>query len=175
MRTKTGPGFYLMLAAIMVATFVIHEAGHWLAAIALGHDAYYGLNGAGARGAIPASHAALISIAGPVVTVVQGVAAFLIARRRPGLTAFAVLWSAAFMRLAAAGLSLIMLNDEARVSVFLGWPAFVLPVLVAGGLIALTVVIGVQLRLSWKAWVMSWLVGSAAVSAVVYLDMALKG
>ncbi|RZJ80034.1 MAG: hypothetical protein EON88_32380 [Brevundimonas sp.] len=175
MRTKTGPGFYLMLAAIMVATFVIHEAGHWLAAIALGHDAYYGLNGAGARGAIPASHAALISIAGPIVTVLQGMIAFLIARRRPGLPPFAVLWSATFMRLAAAGMSLILLNDEARVSVYLGWPAFVLPTLVAAGLVALTVMIGARLGLSWRAWVFSWLVGSTTMAAIVSLDLALKG
>lgn len=175
MRTRTGPGFYLMLLAILVATFAVHEAAHWLTALALGHDAFYGLNSAGARGAISARDAALIAAAGPALTLLQGLIAFAFSRGRSGLTAFAVLGSAAFMRLMAAGVSVIQPNDEARVSLFLGWPAFTLHILVAGVLVALTIVAGVRLKLSWKAWLLSWLVGSAGVSAIVWLDMALKG
>ena len=176
MKTRTGPGFYLMLLAIMVATFAVHEAGHWLTALLLGHEPFYGLNGAGTHDTVSTLHEALISAAGPAVTVLQGLVAFVLIRGGAGLTAFAVLYCAAFMRLMAAGISLIVhLNDEARVSVALGLPPFTLHLLVAGGLIVLTVVAGIRLKLSWRAWIFSWLVGSAAVSAIVYLDMAMKG
>lgn len=176
MQTRTGPGFYVMLLAIMVATFAIHEAGHWLTAILLGHEPFYGLNGAGTRATVSTLHGALISAAGPAVTVLQGLIAFVLIRGGAGLTAFAVLYCAAFMRLMAAAISILVHpNDEARVSLALGLPAITLHVLVAGGLIILTILAGIRLKLSWRAWVLSWLVGSAAVSAVVYLDMALKG
>ena len=164
-----------MLFAMMVATFAVHEAGHWLAAILLGHDAFYGLNSAGTREQISASHRMILEAAGPAVTVLQGLIAFTLTRGGANLTAFAVLWSAAFMRLMAGMISFVHLNDEARLSVALGLPAFVLPVLVAGLLVGLTVVAGAGMKVSWRAWVLSWIVGSAAVAAVVYLDVALKG
>lgn len=175
MQMRTSPSFYVMLFAMVVATFALHEAGHWLAAVLLGHDAFYGLNSAGTREATSAAHKMIIDAAGPAVTVLQGLVAFAVIRGRANLTAFAVLWSAAFMRLMAGAISFIHLNDEARLSVALGLPAFVLPVLVAALLVGLTVVAGARMKLSWRAWVLSWVVGSAAVSAVVYLDMALKG
>lgn len=174
MQTRTGPGFYILLAAVLVATFALHEGGHWLAAVLLGHDAFYGLNSAGARSVVSADHKMIVDAAGPIVTVVQGLIAFAVIQVRPNLTAFAFLWSAAFMRLMAGLISFIHLNDEGRLSVGLGLPAFVLPVAVAGLLVGLTVIGGRRLKLSWRAWVLSWLVGSAAVAAVVYLDVALN-
>lgn len=176
MKTRTGPGFYLLLFAVMVATFAVHEAAHWLTALLLGHAPFYGLNGAGTRDTVSTLHGALISAAGPAITVLQGLVAFVLIRGGAGLTAFAVLWCAAFMRLMAAAISvLVHPNDEARVSLALGLPAVTLHVLVAGGLLVLAILAGIRLKLSWRAWVLSWLVGSAAVSAVVYLDLALKG
>lgn len=176
MQTRTGPSFYMMLLAIMVATFAVHEAAHWLTALLLGHTPFYGLNGAGTRDTVCTLDGALISAAGPAVTVLQGLIAFVLIRGGAGLTAFAVLWCAAFMRLMAAAISLLIhANDEARVSTALGLPPFTLHLLVAGGLIILTLLAGARLKLSWRAWVLSWLVGSAAVSAIVYLDMAMKG
>ena len=175
MSKRAGPGFYTLLFAIQVATFALHEAGHWLAAVLLGHDAFYGLNSAGARGQVVAAHRAIIDAAGPAVTIVQGLIAFALIRGRANLTAFAALWSAAFMRLMASVISLIHLNDEARLGVALGLPAFVPPVLVTGLLAGLTVIAGTRMRLSWVVWVLSWLVGSVAVAGVVYLDSTLKG
>ena len=103
-----------MLFAMMVATFALHEAGHWLAAIVLGHDAFYGLNSAGTREQISASHRMILEAAGPAVTVLQGLIAFTLTRGGANLTAFAVLWSAALSRPSR--------SDPAPVNAPLTWP-----------------------------------------------------
>ncbi|KFI06349.1 hypothetical protein JN27_16465 [Massilia sp. BSC265] len=61
-------------------------------------------------------------------------------------------------------------NDEARVSMYFGLGKWTLPVLVAGGLIALAVSASKRLALGWKDQVFCYLVASLAVSAIVGLD-----
>lgn len=172
---RIGPEFYGLLLIVGFVTFALHEGGHWLAATLLGHDAFYGLNGAGTRADISRTDLLIVTAAGPAVTVLQGLVAFALTRARHGLTAFAFLYFAAFMRLMALGISFLHLNDEARISQMLGWGAFTLPAVVAGVLVVLTVMAGRALRLSWRTWLFSWLAASATVALIVWLDAALKG
>lgn len=168
---RTGAGFYGLVFIAGFITFALHEGGHWLAAILLGHEAYFGLNSAGARGAVSAVDHAIISAAGPAVTVVQALVALALVQARGSAVGWIFLFWAAFMRLMATVISLFNPNDEARISEWLGWGPWILPVIVTAGLFALLAV-GVQrLNVSWKTLALSWVVASVAVSAVVGLDM----
>ncbi|MGV8928668.1 MAG: hypothetical protein ACOH1E_02850 [Brevundimonas sp.] len=170
-RMRSGWGLYGLVFVAGFITFALHEGGHWLAATLLGHDAYFGLNSAGARGAVSTIDHMIISAAGPVVTVVQALVALWLVQARASPAAWVFLFWAAFMRLMATVVSLFNPNDEARISDWLGWGPWALPALVTVGLFALLAVGSRRLKVSWTTLALSWVVASVAVSAVVGLDM----
>jgi hypothetical protein len=167
---KVGPGFYVLLLLIAVATFVLHEGAHWLAGVALGHEMTVTLNSSAPVGAVPRDHDLLIAAAGPLVTLAGGLIAFALVLTRDSLAAYGVLFFALFMRLMAAVISLINPNDEARISLALGLGLYVLPLIMVGALLVLTVVASRRLRLGWKTNLMTYLVSTLAVSAIVAAD-----
>lgn len=174
-RMKTGWGFFGLVFAAGFVTFAVHEGGHWLAATLLGHEAFYGLNSAGARGAVGVTDQMIISAAGPAVTVVQALVALWLVQARASAAAWVFLFWAAFMRLMASVMSLFHANDEARISDWLGWGLWTLPVLVTVALFGLLAIGTVRLKMGWKTLALTWLVASVAVSAVVGLDRLISG
>ena len=170
---RTGWGFYGLVFIAGFVTFALHEGGHWLAAVMLGHEAYFGLNSAGARGTVSTVDHMIISAAGPAVTVVQALIALWLVQARASAAAWVFLFWAAFMRLMATVVSLFNPNDEARISEWLGWGMWTLPMLVTVALFALLAVGSVRLKVGWKTLVLTWLVASISVSAVVGLDMVI--
>jgi len=173
-RMRTGPGFYALVFVAGFVTFAVHEGGHWLAALLLGHEAFYGLNSAGARGAVGTVDQMIISAAGPAVTVVQALVALWLVQARASAAAWVFLFWAAFMRFMASVMTLFHANDEARISDWLGWGLWTLPVLVTVALVGLLVLGTLRLRVGWKTLALTWLVASVAVSAVVGLDMLIS-
>ena len=174
-RMKTGWGFYGLVFVAGFVTFAVHEGGHWLAAVLLGHEAFYGLNSAGARGAVGVTDQMIISAAGPAVTVVQGLVALWLVQARASAAAWVFLFWAAFMRFMATAVSLFHANDEARISEWLGWGMWTLPAIVTVGLFALLAIGTVRLKPGWGALALTWLAASLAVSAVIGLDMLISG
>ena len=167
-RVRTGVGFYLLVFVAGFVTFALHEGGHWLAAVALGHEGYFGLNSAGARDAVSGTHAMSITAAGPAVTVAQGlIALWLVLARRSGVAWVFLFW-AAFMRLMATVISLWNPNDEARISQFHGLGDWTLPVVVTAGLLVLLAIGSRRLGFGWKTLALSWAVASAATTVVVF-------
>lgn len=174
-RMKTGWSFYGLVFIAGFITFALHEGGHWLAAVLLGHEAYFGLNSAGARGAVGETDHMIISAVGPAVTMVQALVALWLVQARASGAAWVFLFWAAFMRFMATVISLFNPNDEARISEALGWGTWPLPVLVTVALFGLLAVGSARLKVGWKTLALTWVVASVAVSAVVGLDMVMKG
>ena len=171
-RTRITWDFYLALLVVVVLTFLAHELAHWLAGTLLGYDMAVSLNGAAPRGGgfLSERDSFLVSGAGPLVTVVQGLLAFWWTRRSNQPTAYALLFVAWFMRFAAAFVSLMHPNDEARMSLALGWNMWVLHGLVVGFLFVLTWMASRHLRIGWKTNVAAYMLCSAAFAAIVFLD-----
>jgi hypothetical protein len=167
-RVRTGAGFYGLVFIAGFVTFALHEGGHWLAAVMLGHEAYFGMNSAGARGAVDTVDHMIISAVGPAVTVAQALVALWLIRARASAAAWVFLFWAAFMRFMATVISLWNPNDEARISEWLGWGMWTLPAIVTVGLFVLLAIGSRRLGLSWKTLVLSWVVASAAITAVVF-------
>lgn len=174
-RMRTGAGFYGLVFAAGFVTFALHEGGHWLAAVVLGHEAYFGLNSAGPRGAVSAADHAIISAVGPLVTIVQALVALWLVRARASAAAWVFLFWAAFMRAMAMAISLFHPNDEARISEWLGWGPWALPLMVTAALFVLLAIGSRRLRVSWKTLALTWVAASVAVSAVVGLDVLIPG
>jgi membrane-associated protease RseP (regulator of RpoE activity) len=162
--------FYLWFVFVFLITNLIHEGGHWLMAAALGMDPRFGLNTVRYAAGAADWQRALANAAGPLVTIVQGIMAYVVVRRRASLKAFAFLYAAAFMRMMAMLVSVMHPNDEARLSMYFGLGKWTLPILVAAGLIALAVKGSRRLGLGWKDHLLCYLVASLAVTAIVGLD-----
>ena len=173
MNARWDVGYYAWLIFAGVLTYVIHEGAHWLVGEGLGYRMAASLNSARALSPTTATHAALISAAGPVITIVQGLVAYLWIRAGAGTAAFAFLLWAAFMRVVASGISLFMPNDEARVSSFLGLGTWTLPLVVSAGLVALTWVAARKLRMTWKPALGTYLIASIVSALVVGGDAML--
>lgn len=170
-----GAAFYGWFALIAVATYLIHEAAHWLVGAALGYPVSYGINSVVPGAPMTETHHLLMSAAGPAVTIIGALIAFVVAMRRESLIAYAVLYFALFMRVIAAGVSVFNLNDEARISDMMGWGPWTLPAVVIVILLIPTVIASRRLRLSWKVNVLAYVVSSIVAAAVVGLDMVLRG
>lgn len=162
--------FYAVLAAACPLTFVLHEGGHWLAGTLLGHAMRFSLNAVVTASGTSAStlDALMITGAGPLVTLLQGIVAFLLVRRRNALMAYAFLFAAWFMRFAAALVSIVNPNDEARMGLQLGLDAWMLPTAIVLVLLALTGLGARRLGVGWRTNVASYLDCSVLFAAIVF-------
>jgi len=172
---RVGRGFYLLRIGAVLVTALIHEGAHWLAGTALGHQMTFNLNSVSPMSPVSMRDHLIISAAGPILTLIQGILAYVLILRRDLLGAYAFLFVAALMRVMAAGISYFNPNDEARISLELGIGQWTLPVLASGLLVTLTVLASRRLRIGWKTNVLTYLVCTVGLSAVVGLDMLLKG
>ena len=86
-----------------------------------------------------AFHASIISLTGPIVTLLIAAFAAIIANKKKSLLAFLVVVSAAFQRVIAQLISIGNPNDEMRVSIEYGLGAFTLPSISSLMFIALVV------------------------------------
>lgn len=170
-----GTGYYVWFALLAVVAYLIHEAAHWIVGAALGYPVSYGINSVISASPMTAGDHMLMSAAGPAVTVVTALIAFYFVMRQESLIGYAVLYFALFMRVIAAGVSVLNLNDEARISDMLGFGPWLLPGLVVLVLLIPTVIASRHLRLSWKVNALAYVVSSLVAAAVVGLDMVHRG
>lgn len=165
--------FIPLYLIVVVLTFIIHEAGHFLAGKVFGYEMFMSINKAGIanRGTPDAQwHQQVISIAGPVITYLQAMIGTLISYRYKALWAFPIVFMAFMMRLMAAVISLFSPNDEYRVSDWLGIGSWTLPIIAVIGLFALTVMASRTLGLGWKSWLLSFVVCSAGITAIIFTE-----
>ncbi len=165
--------FYGTLFIVGIATFLVHESAHWLAGAALGHDMVATLNSVRSTGPVSVRDQMLITAAGPIITIGQALIGFwLVARSRSPL-GFALLYSACFMRVLAAGISVVQPNDEAKISLVLGLGPWAVPLIVVVGLMGLVVTASRRLRLTARDHLLCYVVASVATTLIVGVDMML--
>jgi hypothetical protein len=162
---------WLFLAGF--ATFALHEAAHFATGWALGYDMTARLNGVSSLTPALLTHKAIIDAAGPLATIAQAIVAFILLRHYKLNVAFAFLYFAAFMRVLATGVSTFNLNDEARLSLYLGIGTWTVPIMVSAGLLLLAWRGSRVLALTWKQHIWCYVTASISVSLVVGLDRLL--
>jgi len=137
---RTGLIWYSILFVLLPIGFFFHEVAHYLAGIAYGEQMRMSLNSAWAvdGGFVSEWAEQVVSAAGPLFTIGVALAGTYWALKRNSILGYALVYSSFLIRLAAFAVSVIQLNDEARISVYFGWPWFVLPFFVNLGLFALT-------------------------------------
>ena len=164
---------FIKTAAVLMLCIIVmqylHELGHALMSKSLGYDLVMTVNkvhSSGSTGDAPLFHSILIAVAGPLVTIVLSVLAY-IYRTRLGMLAPIVIFNAMIMRMIAAAVSFSHPNDEAWVSQTLGFGMWTLPLLVCALLAAIFVAIARERTLGWQWYLAMWVGVSIGYSAVV--------
>ena len=159
----------IIIIAILV-TYILHEGAHWAMGEALGYDMWMKINSVGVvKGSYSVEwHGQLIGAAGPLMTVMQGLVAFILVRKHKAVNAFAFLFAAFMMRFAAMLVSIKNPNDEAGVSEWLGLGPWTLHIIVVALLLFLTLRGGKILKLGWRSYGFAYLVVCIAIIAIVF-------
>lgn len=173
--SKTNITFKYVLTtfAAVLFTWLLHEFAHWCTAEALGHTSFMSLNvtSFASPEQVTAWHHTLISAAGPVISVLQAVVVFLFLKyNRWNGYLYPLLFTAFYMRLLAGGMNYVNLNDEGRISQFLGLGTYTIPVLVSAFLLYLLYHITQQYSLCWKFQVTTLLLIIVFSSILILFD-----
>lgn len=157
---------------IGVLLFVIHEFAHWITGELLGYDMYLSINRVGlARGEYSTEwHQQLVSISGPLVTVIVALGGLISIQRLKSPRLFGVVFFSLMMRAMATAVSTFNPNDEARVSEWLGIGKWTLPFAVTFLLGWLVYLANERLRLNWQSWLISFIACSLAITLVVLTE-----
>ncbi|MHA6724043.1 hypothetical protein [Sphingomonas sp. RS2018] len=172
-RPRVDAHFYLALILAGPVTYLIHEGAHWIVGRALGLDVSFSLNGVTPRGGATEARMLALSAAGPAITYAQALLAYLAVRRKANPIAFAFLLWAAFMRVVATGISVVLPNDEARVSLVLGAGYWTLPIITSGALCYLAWAGSRMFDARARDYFASYLILSAVTAAIVFGDQYL--
>ena len=164
--------WYLFLCVAVVFGFVFHEAAHWLTGELLGNDMQMSIGKAWpveGRYLAPV-HGPIISAAGPIFTILVAAFGMFAAIGHRALWGYALVYSSFMFRALAFGVSFLNPNDEARISLYLGLPWFVLPAFVTAGLLYMTLATSRALGIKWRTNVAGYFTISAMVTALIILD-----
>jgi hypothetical protein len=155
-------------------TWLLHEFAHWQMGKALGYDMWMSLNEAGLAGEGSYDSAldrSLIDAAGPVLTYILAIGSLVLIRTTRSLLLYPFLFLQFYMRAMAMGISVVSQpNDEARVSLELGLPLWLLPAIAVTLLLAMTVIGSRTVRAGWTGNIIAYVMASILSTAIIFLD-----
>ena len=165
--------YILAVTVAVIFTWMIHEFAHWLTSELWGYETIMRLNGTSpANGEIINDwHKIFISASGPVVTILQGLIAFIILKNQPwNKYIYPFLFTAFYMRLLAGLMNFVNPNDEGRIGAFLEIGTFSLPLIVSGLLFYMVYNISKKFNLSWKFQLWTTLIVMVVSSILILSD-----
>lgn len=169
--------YVLALVAAVLFTWLLHEFTHWLTSELLGYESILRLNTVSPiKGQNPtASHKALISASGPVITIIQAVIAFVILNKKGwNKYIYPFLFVPLYMRVLAGFMNFINPNDEGRLGEYLGIGIFTISVLVSLFLFILVYRTSKKYKLTKKLNVLTVLFILIISSILILSDQFLK-
>lgn len=139
-------GFIVASVVAVFVTFLLHEFSHWLTGEWLGNEMTMSFNSASPKQGIYAGSQDFfwVSLAGPVVTLLQALIVSFLMMKRKFLFLYPFLIAPLVMRILAGVMNAINPNDEGRVSLALGLGLYTVPILMCVMLLILVRKVSVQ-------------------------------
>lgn len=166
---------YLLIVLVTVLlTWIIHEFAHWLMSKLLGYETTMRINGTFyIDGEYPTDIQKIyVSASGPIIKILQGFFAYIYLKNRGWNKYFyPILFIAFYMRFLAGLMNFINLNDEGRISKFLGIGTYTLSIIVSGFLFYLVFKISKKYQLNSKFQILTALFVIAVSSILILSDM----
>lgn len=164
-----------IIAGIMavIFTWIIHEFTHWFTSELFGYETIMRINGTSSvEGENPTElQKVIISISAPIVTILQALLVFIILKMRSwNKYLYPFIFTAFYMRFLAGLMNFINVNDEGRVSQYLGIGTFTLSIIVSGLLFYMVYKISKKYSLSWKFQLGTYLIVMVVSSILILSD-----
>ena len=164
-----------IIAGIMAVffTWIIHEFTHWYTSELFGYETIMRINGTSSvEGENPTElQKVIISISAPIVTILQALLVFIILKTRSwNKYLYPFIFTAFYMRFLAGLMNFINVNDEGRVSQYLGIGTFTLSIIVSGLLFYMIYKISKKYSLNWKFQLGTYLIVMTVSSILILLD-----
>lgn len=167
-------GKYIITGIMAVIfTWIIHEFTHWFTSELFGHETIMRINGTSSvEGENPTElQKAIISISAPIVTILQALLVFIILKTRSwNKYLYPFIFTAFYMRFLAGLMNFINVNDEGRVSQYLGIGTFTLSIIVSGLLFYMIYKISKKYSLNWKFQLGTYLIVMVVSSILILSD-----
>ena len=121
-ETKLTVIIFLLFIPAGYTTYLFHECGHWIVGELLGYDMVYGLNGVWPRTGnyINSSHCLYVNLGGPLLTILQSFAVFIIIEKKKTIFAYPFVFFPVFTRFFTLILGGFDKQDEAKIAAILG-------------------------------------------------------
>ena len=165
---------YILVGILAVIfTWLIHEFTHWLTSELFGYETIMRLNGTYVVQGENENewHSAIISISAPIVTVLQGLIVFVLLKSGSwNKYLYPFILTALYMRFLAGLMNFINVNDEGRVSEFLGIGTFTISIIVSGLLFYMVYRVSKKHSLNWKFQLGTVLIIMFASSILILSD-----
>ena len=179
---KPGISFYAVMFVVVFLSTIAHEIVHLLTAMACGAKTFaFSLGRVSYLAPVDegdfTAQRTLIALSGPVFTLALGLFGAWLAIARRMAFGYSLVFVAFFFRLVAMAMSVFAgnHNDEARVSLDLGFPYWALPSVFVITLGAAFIASSVRLRFGFLVLILSYLTVSAAFTGLIYHDGQLPG
>ncbi len=160
----------------VLLTWLFHEFTHWLTGELFGYKSSMRLNStAYLEDDPPAGIRAIVSISGPIFTLLQGVAFYFILKNKGwNKLLYPALITAFVMRLLAGIMNFIGPNDEARVGMYLGIGKHTISLIFCAFLFALVYKISrtYQLKTTFQVWTV--VIMLVAITILIFVDQIFK-
>ncbi|MEM7454545.1 MAG: hypothetical protein AAF456_09375 [Planctomycetota bacterium] len=178
-ETRQGTDYWILAASFVPAaalTWTIHELAHYFAGMLLGYDMWVSINQAGpVNGSFDSdTHSVIVAMAGPVITWLQGIVAYVVVRWSRELWTYSFIFLTFWMRSVAMIISFIAHpNDEAKASLLMNLPMWVLPAISTCLLLVFTFLAARELKAGWRENLIAFVASSVATAAIVFADQLL--
>ncbi|MFY0592312.1 hypothetical protein [Roseivirga sp.] len=164
-----------LFLAVLISCF-LHEFAHWITGEILGNRMSMSLNGAS-----PISgeytqkwHANIISIAGPLITIIQAIAFYFILNKQQKINLYPLLFFPFVYRFFAGIANVFGANDEGRVGLSFGLGLYTISIIFSGFLLFLVWKFSAKYKLSLKFNLLTFLLCAVSLFAIVFFDQYFK-
>lgn len=165
--------YFSIVIIVTFLTFFFHEMAHWIAYEALGYDAGFTLNTANVKDktiTLTKVQKIITSGAGPLFTIIQALFFFYWLKRKDNFLVYPFLFIPFAMRLAAGLANIFGPNDEGRISLHLGLPIYIIPILIILFLFWLVFKTSKRNKYSLKLNLFSFLFSLLTIILIAFLD-----
>ena len=140
-RPKIDKTYILVFVIAVFLSWIAHELAHWITGEYLGYKMAMTLNSAYPLSGFSSkdSHYQIISAAGPIFTLIEAAFIYVLMLCKKRVHLYPILFTCFYLRLLATILSFKKPNDEARISIAVGFGKFTLPLLMTAILFLLVV------------------------------------
>jgi hypothetical protein len=175
MNQKISWIYFVVIFLSVTATLLFHEFGHYIVGVSLGYKMRMGLTTVGIIGENQSSlHRCLEILGGPLFTLSQTIIVALVLVNRKIFLLYPLIISGAMMRMLPYlnvffNYDSIIKEDEGKLSVAVGLPPAVLPILILIILIGIVIYVQYRLKISFKKLIIT--IGGVIISSMILFGL----